>query len=111
MRIIFMMVLHRVFDYAGDMVEWLRNATQQWVWGTVLGAAVLTGCKGVPMSDAPAGSNISGLPQKEAKTDPAAVLSMTFDEAKKISPKSLEIPPFYKVAADEITVLKSDAAG
>ncbi|WP_075087302.1 hypothetical protein [Verrucomicrobium spinosum] len=43
--------------------------------------------------------------------DAASVLSMTFEEAKKVSPKSLEIPPFYKVAADEITVLKSDAAG
>lgn len=110
-RIIFMMVLRAVFDYASLMVEALLHVTRQRTGMAVLCAAFLTGCKGVPMADAPAGSHIIGLPQKEGKVDPASVLSMTFEEAKKISPKSLEIPPFYKVAADEITVLKSDAAG
>lgn len=110
-RIIFMMVLRAVFDYASVMVEQLLQVTRQRAGTAALCVAFLTGCKGVPMSDAPTGAHISGLPQKEEKVDPASVLSMTFEEAKKVSPKSLEIPPFYKVAADEITVLKSDAAG
>ncbi len=93
------------------MVEQLLQVTRQRAGTAALCVAFLTGCKGVPMSDAPTGSHISGLPQKEEKVDPASVLSMTFEEAKKVSPKSLEIPLFYKVAADEITVLKSDAAG
>ncbi|WP_265595894.1 hypothetical protein [Verrucomicrobium sp. BvORR106] len=106
-----MMVLRAVFGYALFMVEALLHVTRQRAGMVVMGLAFLTSCKGVPMSDAPAGSPISGLPQKEEKVDPASVLSMTFEEAKKISPKSLEIPPFYKVAADEITVLKTDPAG
>lgn len=39
------------------------------------------------------------------------LLSMTWAESKKLSPQSLEIPPFYKVAADEVKVLKADEAG
>jgi hypothetical protein len=45
------------------------------------------------------------------KVDVGFLLSMSYDEARKISPKSLVVPPFYKIAADEITVLKSDSKG
>jgi hypothetical protein len=37
--------------------------------------------------------------------DVGFLLSMTFDEAKKMSPSSGEMPPFYKVAADEVKTL------
>jgi hypothetical protein len=43
--------------------------------------------------------------------DVGFLLSMTWDEAKKLSPQQLEIPPFYRVAADEVQVLRSDEAG
>jgi len=45
------------------------------------------------------------------KADVGFLLSMNYDEAKKLSPQSLIIPPFYKVSADEITVLKRTEAG
>jgi hypothetical protein len=45
------------------------------------------------------------------QADVSFLLSMTWEEARKLSPQSLEVPPFYKVAADEVKVLKSDAAG
>lgn len=65
-----------------------------------------------------AGSSAAGATDSSRrKTKSAAgvdadfLLSMTWPEAKAISPQHLEIPPFYKVAADEIAVLKRDDAG
>lgn len=64
----------------------------------------LTGCESTP---ADAGSP----PKAEEGVDVSFLLSMTWAEAKKLNAQSLEIPPFYKVAADEVKVLKSDASG
>jgi hypothetical protein len=35
---------------------------------------------------------------------------MTWSEAQKLSPQHLDVPPYYKIAADEIQVLKRDDA-
>ena len=44
-------------------------------------------------------------------TDVGFLLTMSFAEAKAISPKNLIFAPFYKIAADEITVDSKDALG
>lgn len=53
----------------------------------------------------------SGTDGQDAAVNVNFLLSMTWNEAKKLSPQQLEIPPYYKVAADEVKVLKSDEAG
>jgi hypothetical protein len=55
--------------------------------------------------DADAGADAPGA------ADVGFLLTMSFNEAKKISPRSLELPPYYKVAADEITVVSTRADG
>jgi len=45
------------------------------------------------------------------KTDVNFLLSMSFDEAKKMTPQNIVVSPFYKIAADEISVLKRSASG
>ena len=40
----------------------------------------------------------------EDKADAAFLLTMSYAEASAISPQKMTVPPFYKVAADEITV-------
>lgn len=57
--------------------------------------------------------------KKEAEEEPGAggavdvgfLLTMSYSEAKKLSPRSMELPPFYKVAADEITVVSENPDG
>jgi hypothetical protein len=82
---------------------------------------VLAGCKtpGSP-GDAAAGAangaaqtanGADGAEGTKEAVDVSFLLSMTWKEAKTINPQHLEIPPFYKVAADEVKVLKSDEAG
>lgn len=51
------------------------------------------------------------LADKKEGVDVGQLLSMTYDQARKVSPKSLSVPPFYKIAADDITVLTNDAKG
>lgn len=41
----------------------------------------------------------------------AFLMTMTWEEAKALSAQSLEVPPFFRVAADEIEVLKSGTDG
>jgi hypothetical protein len=53
----------------------------------------------------------SGTDGQYAAVNVNFLLSMTWNEATKLSAQHLEIPPYYKVAADEIKVLKSDGAG
>jgi hypothetical protein len=73
---------------------------------------LLSGCNTAPTESAAPATGSTGSPvQSGAKADVGFLLTMTFDEAKKISPQSLVVPPFYKIAADEITVMKRDAAG
>jgi hypothetical protein len=52
-------------------------------------------------TDEPAGSGM----------ELSMLLSMSYSEAAALSPKKLELPPFYKIAADEIEVTKSDKEG
>lgn len=90
-------------------------------WLSLLAAFLWTGCAtveegdagtGEAKTDAAAGGDVKEAAAGNAQTpDPATLLSKTYEEAKKSSPRSLEIPPFYKIAADEITVLKTDASG
>ncbi|RBP41374.1 hypothetical protein DES53_107206 [Roseimicrobium gellanilyticum] len=51
------------------------------------------------------------IADKQEGVDVGKLLSMTYDEAKKVSPNSLAVPPFYKLTADEITVLRTNAKG
>ncbi|HSJ03611.1 MAG TPA: hypothetical protein VK956_14210 [Verrucomicrobium sp.] len=106
-----MVVLRKGLRYAADMVETLPDGLRKHIWLPLVCGCLLSGCNAVPITDAHSVPTIGGLPQAKPKVDPDAILSMTYAEAKKISPKNLEVPPFYKIAADEITVLKSDAAG
>ena len=49
---------------------------------------------------------------KEAPSaDVTFLLSMSFDEAKNLSPDNLTVPPLYKIAADKIEVLKRHSSG
>lgn len=47
----------------------------------------------------------------EAGVDVGFLLTMNYAEARKLSPRSMELPPFYKVAADEITVVSENRDG
>jgi hypothetical protein len=57
--------------------------------------------------------------KKNTKEEPAAgggvdvgfLLTMSYSDAKRLSPQSMELPPFYKVAADEITVMSEKPDG
>jgi hypothetical protein len=72
--------------------------------------AAVTGCetaqKGKDASSA--GGSSKG---EDAAVNVNFLLSMTWNEARTLSPQHLEIPPYYKVAADEIKVLESNEAG
>jgi hypothetical protein len=79
---------------------------------------LLTMCQSASTSEASVTTSPDGKPLTEAEVadkkegvDVGQLLSMTYEEAKKVSPKSLNVPPFYKLTADEITVLKTDAKG
>jgi hypothetical protein len=50
-------------------------------------------------------------PQAEPSEGLAFLMTMTWEEAKGLSAQSLEVPPFFRVAADEIQVLKSSPDG
>lgn len=64
-----------------------------------------SGCETVPPVEGAA------VEKKDESVDVGFLLSMTYEEAKKLSPQSLTVPPFYKVAGDEVKVLKQGAAG
>lgn len=55
--------------------------------------------------------NGEGNADSEAAVDVGFLLTMSYAEAKKLSPHSIELPPSYKVAADEITVLSTKSDG
>lgn len=50
-------------------------------------------------------------PEAGGGVDVGFLLTMSYGEAKKLSPQSMELPPFYKVAADEITVVSEKPDG
>ena len=56
-----------------------------------------------------AGPEAAGEGKPSAQTD--MLLGMTYAEAATISPKKLEVPPFFKVAADEIEVVRRNKDG
>jgi hypothetical protein len=72
----------------------------------VLGIA---GCKtpGEPTAASDEAAADAGKPAGET----SLLLSMTYAEAAAISPKKLEVPPFFKVAADEIEVVRMNKDG
>jgi hypothetical protein len=77
------------------------------------GCMLGVGCQSTKKADdagtKPASGNVSAGAGEAVNVN--FLLSMTWGEAKKINPQHLEMPPFYKVAADEITVLKTGAGG
>lgn len=75
-----------------------------------VGCAVATGCRTTENGNG-AGPGGAGGAAAAGAVNVGFLLSMTWSEAKKISPQHLEVPPYYKVAADEIQVLKQDGAG
>lgn len=75
---------------------------------TVLGIAgcdTLKKIVGPPLDEADAESDV----KPSAQTD--MLLGMSYAEAAAISPKKLEVPPFFKVAADEIEVVRRHKDG
>lgn len=69
--------------------------------------ALLCGCE----TAKPGSEKLAEKPKGEAPVNVAFLLSMDFKEAAAISGKQMSVPPFAKVAADEIEVLKKDAQG
>lgn len=67
---------------------------------------VLPGCKTPSKTE----GESAGKPDDKVE-DVSQLLSMTFEESKKLSAQSLVVAPFYKVSADQITVLKKDSKG
>jgi hypothetical protein len=76
---------------------------------------LLWGCQSKPKEE------VEGADEKPVKEKPGEVaepseglaflMTMTWDEAKVLSAQSLEVPPFFRVAADEIEVLKAGSDG
>ncbi len=69
------------------------------------GCETLTKIAGPPLGEGDA----AGPGKRSGQTN--VLLGMTYDEAATISPKKLEVPPFFKVAADEIEVVRKNKDG
>lgn len=52
-----------------------------------------------------------GQPAGAGGIDMSFLLTMSYEEAQTITPQHLELPPFYKLAADEIQVVSRDRNG
>jgi hypothetical protein len=77
----------------------------------VAGCAVVAGCRATK-TGSEASTDQSGAADGSADAvNVNFLLSMTWTEAKSMNPQYLEIPPFYKVAADEVKVLKTSSTG
>jgi len=89
-------------------------------WGRALTASavlvLLLGCQSKSTEE----GGDEGVPKDkkekaESEAEPseglAFLMTMTWDEAKALSAQCLEVPPFFRVAADEIQVLKASADG
>lgn len=68
----------------------------------------VTGCKGLKKGDEPKAGADKPAEASDNKADAAFLLTMSYAEASAISPQKMLVPPFYKIAADEITVLSKD---
>jgi hypothetical protein len=94
----------------------MAEGASKWILqtGGVVGACllftVLAGCEstGAKKDDASA-ADAAGKPAQGSNVNVSFLLTMTFDEAKKLSPASDTMPPFYKVAADQVTVTSRSA--
>lgn len=86
----------------------MKTSPIQWMPGAISSLAVLalTGCGSLNKDKDSEAADTGGRPV-EASPDLGLLLSMTYAEAAKISPQKLELPPFFKVAADEIEVVKT----
>lgn len=99
------------------------------LWRPILTAACLLAgvflgaCKSTPPAETPAADSQATPKDDAAKKDdkPADtgeppvdvsfLLSMSFNEAKTLSAHTIEVAPFYKIAADEIEVTRTHADG
>lgn len=77
------------------------------------GGALPAGCQSVPGKEEKPGENKEAavMPTDADSADIAFLLSMNYAEAKDLSPQSMELPPNYKIAADEITVISTKPDG
>ena len=80
------------------------------LWSCVSLALCLVGCSSAKKEKAAEGEKPK-TDQAAAPSAEGSLLNMTYEEAKAISPQKLEIPPFYKVAADEIEVVRKNKDG
>lgn len=71
----------------------------------------MMGCKSVTSTKAEKTKSEKKVNEQAGAVDVGFLLGMDFAEAKNISPKSLEMQPNYKFAADEITVLSQKSDG
>jgi hypothetical protein len=79
-------------------------------------AALLTGCHSTQTPSPEGKAEESSAKKEPGKEDAASVslpflLSMDFEEASAISAHKLDVPPFFKIAADSIEVLKTTPDG
>ena len=89
------------------------------MFAPLLVASVLAGCSAIKGEKTDKRGAAEEKKEKDAaeKTEDASavdvgfLLSMTFEEARKINPKSMSIDPYYKVAADEVTVVSQKKDG
>lgn len=77
------------------------------------GVALPIGCKSVPGKEETPGEKKEAAvtPDDASAADIAFLLSMNYAEAKGLSLQSMELPPYYKIAADEITVVSTKPDG
>ena len=75
-------------------------------------AALFTGCHSTSPQSSESKETDASAKKEPSKDDAANVslpflLSMDFEEASAISAQKLDVPPFFKIAADSIEVLKT----
>jgi hypothetical protein len=91
------------------MSKRLRISTK-WRVACLVGAIALplfTGCQDIKKTF----TSEKKESKENGNPDVSFLLSMSYAEAKAISPKNLIFAPFYKIAADEITVDSTDSQG
>jgi hypothetical protein len=89
------------------MLSTNRLLTALFCIAAVLGIA---GCK-TPGEPTAASDEAAAADAGKPAGETSLLLSMTYAEAAAISPKKLEVPPFFKVAADEIEVVRMNKDG
>lgn len=98
-----------------------RNRWHRWGWALIASAllVLLPGCQSKSTEEDGEEGVTKEKKQKKEKvvddSDPSEgliyLMTMTWEEAKVLSEQSLAVPPFFRVAADEIQVLKASADG